>query len=69
MIRKLVWSYTMYNPNGTKPCIGYLNIESMTDETIEIKRKGVEGDNIIVSDVCHKFEGAYIITSLRVHTL
>ena len=55
----------MYNPNGTKPCIGYLNIESMTDETIKIKRKGVEGDNIIVSNVCHKLEGAYIITSFQ----
>ena len=65
LIKSLLWSYTTYNPNGTKPRIGYLKIVTMTDEVIVIERKGYVGENIVTSDVKHKLQGAYVITSFQ----
>jgi len=65
LIRKLTWAYTLYNVNGSKPRIGRLKIETMNNEVIEIKRKGVSAEGIITSDVNHTLEGAYIITSFQ----
>ncbi len=64
LIRKLTWSYTLWNPNVSKPRIGKLKIETMKGEIIEVNRKGV-GENIVNSDVNHTLEGAYIITSFQ----
>jgi len=64
LIRKIVWSYTLYNPKTSKPRIGYLRLETMTGDVIEIIRKGV-AENIVTSDVRHTLEGAYIITTIQ----
>jgi hypothetical protein len=65
LVRKLVWSYTLFNVHGSKPRIGRLRIETIKGEIIEIQRKGYEGDTIINSDANHTLEGAFIITSFH----
>ena len=64
LIRKIEWSYTVYNPNTSKPRIGYLKIETMTNAIIEINGKGID-ENIVNSDVRHRLEGAFIITQFQ----
>ena len=64
LIRRIEWSYTMYNPKTSKPRIGYLRIETMNNKIIEIDRKGV-CENFVTSDVRHCLEGAYIITQFQ----
>jgi len=63
LIRKLIWSYTTLYPNSTKPRIGYLKIEKLDGEVIEIFRKG--DSNVKVSDVKHSLNGVFIITSFQ----
>jgi hypothetical protein len=54
----------MYNPKTSKPRIGYLKIETMSNKIIEIDRKGA-CENFVTSDFRHCLEGAYIITQFQ----
>lgn len=64
LIRRIEWSYTMYNPKTSKPRIGYLKIETMSNKIIEIDRKGA-CENFVTGDFRHCLEGAYIITQFQ----
>ena len=66
LIRKLVWSYTTSSKfaNSTLPRIGYLKIEKLNGEVVEIRMKGLNND-ILISDVKHVLSGVFIITTFQ----
>ncbi len=66
LIGKLVWSYTTSKKfaNTSLPRIGYLKIEKLNGETVEIYQKGLNED-IQISDVKNVLSGVFIITSFQ----
>ena len=65
LIKKMVWSYTTLHPMSTKPRVGYLKLEKMNGEVIEIKQKGADNESAGISDVRHALTGAFIITTFQ----
>lgn len=66
LIRKIYWSYTTTDEYKytIKPRIGYLRLEMINGEVIEINMKGVD-KSLTLKDVYHKLEGVFIITSFQ----
>ena len=66
LIRKIYWSYTTTEKfkHSIKPRIGYLRLEMINGEVIEINMKGVN-KSFALKEVYHKLEGVFIITSFQ----
>ena len=65
LIKRMIWSYTTAHPMSTKPRVGYLKLEKMNGEVIEIKEKGTDNESVGVSDVRYALTGAFIITTFQ----
>ena len=66
LIRRMEWSYTTYLPMTTKPRVGYLKLEKMNGEIVEIEQKGADNETSGVNHKRYSLEGgAFIITTFQ----
>lgn len=64
LIRKIIWSYTTGYENSIKPRIGYLRLEMINGEVVEINMKTVN-KAVGVDDMTHELDGVFIITTFQ----
>ena len=64
LIRKIVWRYTSGHDNSIKPRIGYLRLECINGEVIEIVQNTVDKSQGVKERI-HILEGVFIITTFQ----
>lgn len=62
LVEKIVWKYTAGYDHTIKPRIGYLRLEMICGEIIEINS---ESFNLKCSNECYSLEGVFIITAFE----
>ena len=64
LIRKIIWSYTTGYEYSIKPRIGYLRLEMINGQVVEINMKTVN-KAVGVNDMTHELDGVFIITTFQ----
>lgn len=69
LIKKITWKFTVYkpNPNTSQPRVGYLKIEMLNGQTVEVKRTFEEGNVGLCSEE-YSLKGVYMITMFQIST-
>ena len=65
LIRKIVWRYTTGFETSIKPRIGYLRLEMLNGEEVEINMMTVDQGVGVNEEVYHQLKGVFIITTFQ----
>lgn len=71
LVRKVTWRFTNTYPHTSKPRVGYLKVEMLTGQTVEIKKedsKKYNGDGDQISSTAYELKGVFIITNFEMST-